>query len=287
MRKTTLIMALLVVATGRAQLYTEGFVDINTLTDWDFVNVSTLPPPSGETGWFQGVSDTFSAYDGDANSYLAVDSKSSECCLISNWAILPAFTLKDGDRFSFYTRTVANSNRPDRLEVRLSVEGIGSALPSTEAELGSFETLLLTINESQEIGGYPEEWELQTIEISDLGAPTSVRIAFRYYVTNAGINGINSNYVGIDSVSLETRLNNDSPNEIDLKYRLGNDGKLYLETPEVLDSVTIFNVVGQEVMHQIVGHTKVELDISHLLSGIYLLQAEMDGHIATKRFVKL
>ncbi len=287
MRKTTLLAVLLVAATSNAQLFTEGFEDIITLNKWDFVNVSSLPPPSGETGWFQGDAGTFSAYEGVINSYLAVDLYSSQCCLISNWAILPTLVLEDGDRVSFYTRTVHNSSRPDRLEVRLSVEGIGSAIPSTEAELGSFETLLLSINENLEVGGYPEEWELQTIEISDLEVPTDVRIAFRYYVAAGGVNGINANYVGIDSVLVQKLLGVEDLDTIDFKYLLGTDGHLYLETSGILEKVALYNVFGQQLLSIEPNDSRVAFDISHMLSGVYLINIEIDGQIATKKFVKL
>jgi hypothetical protein len=287
MRRTTLLAILLVAATSNAQLFTEGFVDITNLTQWDFINVSSFPPPSGETGWFQGDPDSFPAFEGASNSYLTVDIFSSQCCLISNWAILPTLVLKDGDRVSFYTRTEARSQRPDRLEVRLSVEGIGSALPSTEAELGSFETLLLSINPDLNIGGYPETWELQTIEIADLGVPTDVRIAFRYYVAAGGVNGINGNYVGIDSVVVDELLGTEDPDTVDFKYLVRTDGQLYLETFGILEKVALYNVFGQQLLTVAPNESTVTLDISHMLSGVYLINVEIDGQIATKKFVKL
>jgi len=58
--------------------------------------------------------------------------------------------------------------------------------------------LLLEINPNLQLSVYPMVWTQYSITISGLAAPTSGRIAFRYFVTNAGLNGTNSDYIGID-----------------------------------------------------------------------------------------
>ena len=57
----------------------------------------------------------------------------------------------------------------------------------------------MTINPSLVTGVYPTAWTQYTITISGLAAPTSGRIAFRYFVTNGGPSGANSDYIGIDN----------------------------------------------------------------------------------------
>ncbi|MBA3469607.1 MAG: choice-of-anchor J domain-containing protein, partial [Herpetosiphonaceae bacterium] len=47
-------------------------------------------------------------------------------------------------------------------------------------------------------GVYPQVWTEFTATISGLGAPTTGRIAFRYFVTSGGPQGANSSYIGID-----------------------------------------------------------------------------------------
>lgn len=66
--------------------------------------------------------------------------------------------------------------------------------------MGDFTTLLLSINPTLLTNEYPEAWTQYTVTISGLPAPTSGRIAFRYFVTNGGSAGDNSNYIGIDNV---------------------------------------------------------------------------------------
>jgi hypothetical protein len=51
--------------------------------------------------------------------------------------------------------------------------------------------------------GYPAAWTQFTITGADgIPASGSGRIAFRYYVTDGGPDGANSNYIGIDTVSI-------------------------------------------------------------------------------------
>jgi hypothetical protein len=46
-------------------------------------------------------------------------------------------------------------------------------------------------------------WTQYTATISGVGAPTNGRLAFRYFVTDAGASGTNSNFIGIDTVEYE------------------------------------------------------------------------------------
>jgi len=68
--------------------------------------------------------------------------------------------------------------------------------------VGDFTTLLLDINPTLASGGYPQAWTQYVITLSGLGGPTSGRIAFRYFVTDAGISGSNSDYIGIDTLKI-------------------------------------------------------------------------------------
>jgi MYXO-CTERM domain-containing protein len=68
-------------------------------------------------------------------------------------------------------------------------------------DVGDFTTLLLDINPTYAIGGYPETWTQQNVTITGLGGPTQGRLAFRYFVENGGPSGANSNYIGIDTFS--------------------------------------------------------------------------------------
>jgi hypothetical protein len=180
----------------------EGFDDITTLpgAGWFSQNNSS---PIGSTGWFQGNAAVFVAHSGATNSYLGANfNNTAGTGTISNWMLTPVLSLNDGDQVSFWTRTADGSIWPDRLELRLSTAGASTNVGTLATDVGDFTTLLLSVNPDLTQGGYPAVWTEYMVTISGVGTtPVDGRLAFRYYVTNAGPTGTNSNYIGIDTFS--------------------------------------------------------------------------------------
>jgi hypothetical protein len=169
-------------------LVQEGFDDITNLPGWFTVNNSV---PVGTTGWFQGNAAVFPAFSGASDSYIGANfNNTSGVGTISNWLMTPEIDLSNGGDLSFWTRATGQASFPDRLEVRLSLNGGSTAT-------ADFSTLLLSINPDIEPGVYPEAW---TNYMAVLPTGTTGRVAFLYTVTNAGPFGDNSNFIGIDSV---------------------------------------------------------------------------------------
>lgn len=180
--------------------FSEGFDDITTLPGlgWFFQNNSQ---PIGTTGWFQGNDGVFPAHSGAANSYIAANfNNGASVATISNWMLTPEVSLADGDTFSFWTRTVNAPAFPDRLEVRLSLAGASTNVGTTATSVGDFTTLLLTINPDLTTTGYPNVWTQYTVTLSGIPGGATGRFGFRYFVTNGGPSGSNSDYIGIDTV---------------------------------------------------------------------------------------
>jgi hypothetical protein len=179
---------------------TEGFENVALLpaSGWVLQNNSV---PLGTTGWFQGnASGAFPAQSGSPNSYICANYNNvNNLGTISNWLITPNVTLKNGDVFSFFTRTTTDNMWADRLQVRMSTNGASSHVGNSATSVGDFTTLLLEINPNLQLSVYPMEWTQFTITISGLSAPTSGRLAFRYFVTNAGLSGANGDFIGIDN----------------------------------------------------------------------------------------
>jgi|GEM_PF-3346344 len=179
----------------------EGFDNVNELTDlgWFIQNNSD---PVGFTDWFQGIDDVFFAHEGPSNSYVMANFENvDEFGTISNWLLTPELLLDSDTEITFWTRTMGESE-PDRLQVRLSLEG-GSVNVGTGAEdVGDFTELLLDINPELIADGYPEEWAPFTLDLEGVPGPATGRIGFRYYVTNAGQQGENSAFIGIDTFSV-------------------------------------------------------------------------------------
>lgn len=177
----------------------ENFDNITTLpaSGWVLQNNSS---PVGTIGWFQGNPAAFPAYNGATDSYIGANfNNTGPTGTISNWLVTPNLTLKNGDVITFFTRTSSDNMWADRLQVRMSTSGTSSNVGTGANDVGVFTTLLLEINPNLQLSVYPLNWTQFSITISGLSAPTSGRLAFRYFVTNAGSSGANSDYIGIDN----------------------------------------------------------------------------------------
>ncbi len=206
-----ILLVLFQVNSAFGQSFTESFDNISTLAGNGWVTINNSSPV-GSLGWFQGTATTatptpgpFNSYNGAANAYIAANFNSTGSTgTISNWLITPNRTLRNGDVFTFYTRkpTIGGgqTDYPDRLEVRLSTNGASTNAGANATQIGDFSTLLLSVNPTLVANVYPQVWTQYTITISGLPAPTSGRIAFRYFVTSGGPTGNNSDYIGIDQV---------------------------------------------------------------------------------------
>jgi hypothetical protein len=185
--------------TSNVDLLVEGFNNVNNLPGWFKRNNSQ---PLGNTDWFQGDPQTFEAFAGAANSYIAADYNNVLVeGTISNWLLTPVLPLQNGVTFDYFTRTrFSPALFPDRLQIRLSRNGASTNVGSTATSVGDFTELLLDTNPSYSVVGYPALWDLSGFTLSGFGPPTTGRFAFRYFVENGGSGGDNSDYIGIDNV---------------------------------------------------------------------------------------
>jgi hypothetical protein len=194
------------VSVPRVATLNEGFDDVGTLVGNGWVRRHLSAPTGTVPGWFQG-NPTLNAQTGAANSYVAANFQSTAggTGTISDWLITPELEFGRDASFTFWTRkayVAGGADYPDRLEVRLSANGASSDAGSTHTSTGDFSTVLLSINPTQVAGGYPYTWTQYTLTHAH-GVPRngSGRIAFRYFVTQAGPSGTNSEYIGVDTVS--------------------------------------------------------------------------------------
>jgi hypothetical protein len=189
-------------ASALAQPLTEGFDTVTNgvpNSNWFTQNNSVSPSQP----YFQGNPAVFAANSGATNSYIGVNFQSTSATdatgdTISNWLVTPQLTpLNNGDIVSFFTRTTTGTF-PDRLELRLSMSGASTNVGTLPTDVGDFTTLLLTVNPNLDNTSYPTAWTQFSVTLSGLSGPTSGRFGFRYYVTDGGPDGPNSDYIGID-----------------------------------------------------------------------------------------
>jgi len=55
------------------------------------------------------------------------------------------------------------------------------------------------VNPTLAVGGYPEVWTQIQGTLSGVAVPSTGCFAFRYFVTDGGPDGSNSNYIGVDT----------------------------------------------------------------------------------------
>ncbi len=191
--------------------FTEEFEDITTLPGDGWINTN-MSSPLGSTSWFsskgplessrtvtefQGNTSVFPAYS--SAGYIADNYNACGDGTISDWLFTPEVTFIDGDTFSFWTRGTGGT-WPDRLELRLSIAGGSTDVGADEFSVGDFTEVLIEVNPTLAVGGYPDVWTQYVATITGHPAVESGRFAFRYFVTDGGPSGSASDYIGVDLV---------------------------------------------------------------------------------------
>jgi len=207
---TLLLLAAASVFSVKSQvIFQENFTSPFTpaTAGWDVQNLSAAANPT--LSWFQGNgANVFPAFNGGPNDYFGANfnnTSSSTPATISSWLITPSVTLSNGMVVEFATRTTTNPALfPDRLEVYYSTAGNGTNVGATPTSVGTFSTLLVSVNPNLTSTGYPSTWTIFTGTVSGLAGPTAGRVGFRYFVTNGGSSttALNSDYIGLDAVKI-------------------------------------------------------------------------------------
>lgn len=198
-----LLLAGTVLSTKAQVMISEDFTSPFSAAASGWVRTNNSASPNGT--WAQGTGTVFAAFNGGANDYYSVNFASTSAstpATISNWLITPSVTLQNGGVLQFATRTTSNpASFPDRLEVYMST-GTGANVGTTPTSLGTFSTLLVSVNPSLTTTGYPGNWTVYTVTLSGIPSATAGRIGFRYFVTNGGASAaaVNSDYIGLDAV---------------------------------------------------------------------------------------
>jgi len=138
--------------------------------------------------WFTGNTGVFAPQTGAG--YLGSDFQSAgEAGNIDNWLVLPQKNILTGDSLFFGSRSPIGSTYPDSIRVLYSASG-DSTTSGTFTELSRFKTTTAGV------------WERRGFRAPSAGA--NARFVIRYSVVNGGLNGSNSDYIGIDELTIET-----------------------------------------------------------------------------------
>lgn len=214
---------------------------------------------------------------------------------ISNWLISPSITVENGDIVSFYTRIGRNSTTglasyADNLELRMSTNGGFTTDPSTgSADVGDYTNLLVEVNPALNLTSYPLTWFKYSYTITGLSGPTEAKFGFRYYVTNGGNDGANSDIIGIDTFSVDRPLATESfftqnfkvyPNPATTVVNLSGKNNT------TINQVQITDLNGRVIKSIAVNEVTTQINIADLNSGVYFLKATSNNGVGVTKIVK-
>ncbi|GEN74711.1 T9SS-dependent choice-of-anchor J family protein [Chryseobacterium hagamense] len=306
MKKFLLLGSLLGITMMNAQgtnVYSYGF-DAAFGTDWVTTNQSS---PSTTSLWTKatyttpltnplfGSGNTTTVPSGQAggvNSFALVNyTSTSGAGIISNWLITPSVNVKDGDVVSFYTRkgTDGTIDYADRLELRYSLAANAVTPSGGSSGLGSYTNLGVTVNPNLASGFvYPKAWTKYSFTVTGVGNnPVAVKFAFRYYVTDGGPSGSNSDLIGIDTFSIDRGVLATS--------EIGTAGKavsiypnpaadyLSIKSEEKINAVEIYDIAGKKIPVSIENN---RIDVRKLNEGTYLINLETRAGRISEKFIK-
>ena len=297
MKKSGSYVLFLLFATSiQAQNFTSEFEDSSSVANQGWVMDNNSNPP-GSTGWFPGTISVFGAYS--MNGYYAANyNNTSGTGTISNWLISPNRYLQNGDSIIFYTRTTDSSlvnTFPDRMQLRLSQNGTSVNVGTLATDTGDFTTLILDINPLYDTISYPGVWTKYAFMLSGLpGAGVSGRFAFRYFVEMGGPNGVNSDYIGIDSVAY-TSITNGFTEIYEIQFSLFPnpcEGNVNIHVPNISSSeqihMEISDLSGRIVLStytQFAQSGNKELSLIGLVPGVYMLTLNYSAGRASKPLI--
>lgn len=249
---------------------------------WITFNMSN---PSASVDWAQGTGTDIgeTAYNGTTTAYVASSYMATTMGgTISDWLISPVISFNNGDTVSFYTLSFNSYYFHDRLECRLSTNGIGTDVGADENSVGDFTINLVTVNPLLDSISYPSHqnlgntWTQFAGVVSGLSGTTVGRLAFRYYVPDAGPGGTNSSTIGIDAVRVISPSGVGLENEFSALVNIfPNPSMNFVQVTlnQLIDgNIFIYDVNGKTLLVKKISDTNNQIDISSLPGGTYLMK---------------
>lgn len=99
---------------------------------------------------------------------------------------------------------------------------------------------------------------------------------------------LNTKFVYFDNIYFTVNtLNNDSfTKNIVSIYPNPTSNILNIEAPSAIQSLSVVNLLGQEVISRNASENMISLDVSNLQAGIYIIKTSVDGNISSTKFIK-
>jgi len=258
--------------------------------------IFNLSNPVGGNSWFQGNSSVFVAFNGPSTGYVGANYNSvNDEGNIDNWLILPRINggILVGDSLYFWSRSTdsASQNFADSIRVMYSAN---DSIPSgLWTELGRFR--LPNPDSLAPNNGYT---------LYGFKAPTTSvngRFAIRYCVADGGLNGANSDYIGIDAINIVrptigiSNINSNVPGNYSISQNYPNPfnpvTKINFALPKSgFVTMKVYDMLGKEVSTLVnqnmkAGNYNVDFNGSNLASGAYFYKITSNEFSSVKKML--
>lgn len=301
--KQKVLYFILFIASGAIQsqnLYKFGFDGVTQdmlAAGWVQTNQSGSANP--DILWriaLTGDSTVLDGQSGGANSYCLVNYQSTSSptgATISNWLISPTINVKNGDVVTFYTTAGQSPTQfADRLQLRMSTNGSGTKNPATGPEdLGDFTVLIEDINPNLDLTSYPTAWTKYSYTIGGLLGIIECKFAFRYYVTDGGEFGKNSDLIHVDSFSVDrTQLSAEAFVAQNFSVYPNPSKQLLNITSKsnaTINEIQITDLNGRIIKKAVLnGLSTAQINVDDLNVGVYFLKVVSNQGIGTTKLLK-
>lgn len=132
------------------------------------------------------------------------------------------------------------------------------------------------------------QWVSVDVPITALGGVVAGSLN-RGDVAQMGITTAFVNNVWYDNIYVyrAPTMANDTFNTSNVKmYPNPASSSLTIEANDLIEYVTVYNLLGQEVISKTSNNQMVTLDVSNLQVGVYVVKTSINGTVATSRFIK-
>lgn len=249
---------------------------------------ATSPIPVGQSGG----NNSFTLVN-----YACTSSTAATGATISNWLISPLISVKNGDVVSFYTRigknTIANNaSFADNLELRMSTNGDFTNNPATgSTDVGDFTNLLVAVNPNLDLTSYPSTWTKYSYTVTGVDGVVPAKFALRYYVTDGGSAGANSDIIGVDTFSVD-RPALATENFVASNFSVFPNPATNVVNINSLNNTTINQIQITDLNGRVVstvnanGLSTTQVNIADLASGAYFLKIVTNEGVGTTKIIK-
>lgn len=132
------------------------------------------------------------------------------------------------------------------------------------------------------------QWVTVDVPITALGGVIANSLA-RNDIAQIGITTANVDNVWYDNIYLHknTVLSNDSFEASNIKmFPNPTKSNFTIDAQENIEKVSVYNLLGQEVVSKNPNTNSVTFDIATLQSGVYVVKATINGTVSTSRIIK-